>query len=144
MKNWLVLLCLLIISCRDSSVNVIYPQTYYSKNGSLNLEEGQKYMIKELYLFYTNSDKKYLFYEVISRNSMVVNYNPGNKVLFTSYDLCSGLSGYFINVEEKDLKFLSDSMIKFSDYKKYLTPPPPKSVDYDNLQTNAPCLGKNK
>ncbi len=144
MKNWLIFSCLLVISCRNDSPYKIYPQTYYSKSSTSDLEKAEKDMIKELYFFYTNSDKKLSFCEVNLGNRLLVNYNPTNKTLFTSNDFCSGWSVFFGNVEEKDVKFLSDSMIKFSDYKKYLTPPPLKSVDYNNLQTNAPCLGKNK
>ena len=142
MKNWLIVFVLLINSCKVDSVDISYPQTYSSKISSINLEEVERGMIKELYSFFSNSDKKYIFYEVNWQNRMLINYNPVGKILFMSSDLCSGLAGHFYNVEEKDLKILSDNSVMFVDYKKYLTPS--QGVNYDNLkhQTNAPCLVK--
>lgn len=142
MKNWLIIFVILINSCKIDSVDISYPQTYYSKMSSLNLEEVERGMIKELYSFYINSDKKYIFYEVNWQNRMLINYNPADKILFMSNDLCSGLAGHFSNVEEKDVKFLSENSVNFFDYKKYLTPT--QGVDYKNLKTNAPCLRPDK
>jgi hypothetical protein len=143
MKNCLFFFVLLISSCKTDSLYISYPQTYYSKASGTNLAEVERSMIKELYSFYTNSDKKHLFYEVNFQNRMLVNFNPADKILFISNDLCSGIAGHFANVEEKDLKFLSENSVSFLDYPKHLTPS--KGLDYANLklQTNAPCL-RNK
>ena len=93
-------------------------------------------MIRELGEFYNGSDKKSYFYEVLWANHMLINYNRINKTLNVSVDICSGWLYKFKNVEEKDIKFLSDNKIEFDKYKLYLRP----LGEIMKTETNAPCL----
>lgn len=136
---YIVILTFISISCWDTSVQKEYPETYYSKvTGIIDFDEIRKEMIRELYSFYNSSDKKNNFYEVLWSKRILINYNRVNKTLNISDDICSGWFGKFKNVEEKDIKFLSDNRIEFSKYKLYLTP----LGEVMKTETNAPCLSK--
>lgn len=131
-----VILTFISISCKETSVQKEYSETFYSKISGTNLVEVQKEMIRELGEFYNGSDKKSYFYEVLWANHMLINYNRINKTLNVSVDICSGWLYKFKNVEEKDIKFLSDSKIEFDKYKLYLIP----LGEIMKTETNAPCL----
>jgi hypothetical protein len=105
------------------SLEISYPETLeYSPKEGENLIEIQKQMARELYEFYRkNKDKKYEFYEIQVRKAhLLLNYCPDTESLCISYDLCSGLTFYFVQVDEATLKKLADARLPFDGYRRLL------------------------
>jgi hypothetical protein len=143
-KKLLFTFCIfLILSCKEANIEKTSPETFYSKISESNLEKVQKGLIKELYSFYLNSNKTSKFYEAIWAESLVINYNQENKTLNVSIDACSGWLFRFKNVEEKDIKFLSDNEVIFNNYKNYIQPLG-DTLSGVNIPTNARCLSTGK
>lgn len=134
---------LLALSCKEVNIEKTSPETFYSKISESNLESVQKGLIKELYSFYSKSNKTNKFYEAIWAENMVINYNQENKILSVSIDACSGWLFKFRNVEEGDIKFLSDNNLIFNDYKNYIQPLGNTSNTV-SIPTNARCLSSEK